>query len=263
MQSKQGLYVGNVVHKRLRPLEHALSYRVFAVLLDCDALESWDARLRWFSYNARNLFSIYDRDHGDGKTPLPAYLSSLAANVTTVKPVTKFMMLCYPRVLGYGFNPITVYFGLDRDEDVTLMIYEVNNTFGGRKTYVMPVEARDVSTISQACKKQFYVSPFNAVEGDYRFAVLPRAGALTVGVALQTGLGATLKAHFNGARAELTDQNLLKQLVATGWLTVKVMGAIHIEALKLWLKGLRVQPRPDNPKDPIAYPDLRPLRKKT
>lgn len=253
MHPVPGLYVGNVVHKRLRPIEHALSYRVFALLLDCDALSDYDAKLRWFSYNKRNLVSVHDRDHGDGQTPLATYLRAVAGNAARDAQISRFMMLCYPRVFGYGFNPITVYFGLDENERILLMIYEVNNTFGGRKSYVIPVHPRACSTISQEIEKQFYVSPFNAVEGRYRFAVMPRDKALTVGVALHTELGATLKAHFRGDRRDLTDRNLITQLLSTGWLSVKVISAIHYEAVKLWLKGLRVQPRPENPKEPVSY----------
>lgn len=261
MRPTEGLYVGNVVHKRLRPLEHALSYRVFALLLNCDALDDWNARLRWFSYNRRNLFSIFDADHGDGVMPLPDYLRSVADGAGQAVPINKFMMLCYPRVLGYGFNPITVYFGLDAEGGVALMIYEVNNTFGGRKTYVIPVGHTSEQTIVQGIEKQLYVSPFNSVEGRYRFSILARKRALTVGVALRTKIGATLKAHFQGEHIPLSDANLLKQIGTTGWLSVKVTSAIHYEALKLWLKGLQLQPRPENPIDPITYARSSPVQR--
>jgi len=251
---ENGLYIGSVVHKRLRPVRHALSYRVFSVLLDCDQLSKVSDALRLFSYNKFNLFSLYDCDHGDG-TPLCGYLSDIANASDIDVQIQRFVMLCYPRVLGYAFNPITVFYGLDANDDVRVMIYEVNNTFGHRKSYVLPVAKSSGDLIAQACRKRLYVSPFNAETGSYRFAVTPPKDTLTVGVALRTDLGATMKAHFHGARQELTDKNLLKALMKTGWMTVKVTAAIHFEALRLWLKGLRVVKRPDPPDEPIVFPD--------
>lgn len=251
-----GLYLGSVVHKRLRPVRHALSYRVFSLLLDCSQLERTAKDLRLFSYNRFNLFSLDDRDHGDGR-PLTSYLSSVAMNAEHGDKVQRFMMLCYPRILGYVFNPITVYFGLDQDDEIQLMIYEVNNTFGHRKSYVLPVIDSHDDLITQSCRKRLYVSPFNTDTGSYRFAVtLPREH-LTIGVALTTDLGPTMKAHFHGGRRELSDANLLKAVMKTGWMTMKVTVAIHYEALKLWLKGLKVRKRPDPPSEPLDYPPLK------
>lgn len=107
--SASALYEGVVTHKRLRPIQHALRYRVFSLLLDCEELPVLDRRLRLFSYNRFNLCSLYDGDHGDG-TPLLSYLRSIAARSGQTE-IDRFLMLCYPRMLGYGFNPITVYLG--------------------------------------------------------------------------------------------------------------------------------------------------------
>ncbi|MFZ2102046.1 MAG: DUF1365 family protein, partial [Oricola sp.] len=127
----EGLYIGDVVHTRVRPLHHKLKYCVFAVLFDCDALDTLDRRLRLFSRNRFNLFSLYDRDHGDA-TAIRAYLDGVASGMGMGGTVKRFMMLCYPRILGYAFNPITVYYGLDAGDRVCLTVYEVNNTFGER-----------------------------------------------------------------------------------------------------------------------------------
>lgn len=247
-----GLYIGRVVHKRLRPLRHALSYRVFCVFLDCDQLAATAASLKLFSYNKFNLLSLYDRDHGDG-TRLSSYLSRVAQTSGHGRDVKRFMMLCYPRVLGYGFNPITVYFGLDDADNIRLMIYEVNNTYGHRKSYVLPVTERKSGLIAQSCDKSLYVSPFNTDTGRYQFSVTQPGDQLTVGVALRTDLGATMKAYFHGAHIDLSDFNLIKVVLKTGWMTLKVTSAIHFEAARLWWKGLRVRPRPGPPAEPIDY----------
>lgn len=245
------LYEGVVVHKRLRPVRHALRYHVFSLLLDCGKLPEIDRRLRLFSYNRFNVLSLYDRDHGDGSS-LPRYLQSIAER--SGAKTERFLMLCYPRMLGYGFNPVTVYFGLNAEGRPVLIVYEVNNTFGERKSYVIPV-APDAAagTISQTCRKSFYVSPFNAVEGRYSFNLTLPGDEITVGIALGDDDGPLLKAHFRGTRSDLSDLMLLVALLRTGWLSVKVIAAIHFEALRLWLKGLRPTKRPPAPETPINF----------
>ncbi len=248
------IYEGVVVHKRVRPIQHALRYNVFSLLLDCDELPDLDRRIRLLSYNRFNVCSLYDADHGDG-TPLPGYLREIAAQ-SGVAGIERFLMLCYPRMLGYGFNPVTVYFGVNAHGDTRLIIYEVNNTFGERQTYVVPVGNPDKggsATVSQSCQKTFYVSPFNSVDGRYTFHVTPLGDDITIGIALHNDEGPVLKAYFRGARAPLTDRTLLSALARMGWLSVKVMAAIHFEALKLWLKGLRLVKRPPRTEPAIAF----------
>lgn len=245
------LYEGAVVHKRLRPVQHALRYNVFSLLLDVDELPELHRRLRLFSYNRFNVLSLYDRDHGDGGR-LRDYVKGVAAK--SGLRIDRVLMLCYPRMLGYGFNPVTVYFGLGADGSPKLIVYEVNNTFGERKSYAIPVgDDAGTGTVSQTCRKSFYVSPFNAVEGRYRFHLTPPGEEITVGVALDNDDGPLLKAYFRGTRSELNDATLLAALLRTGWLSVKVIAAIHFEALKLWLKGLRLVRRPPPPETAVAF----------
>ena len=251
-QVREALYTGTVVHKRLTPRRHALSYTVFSCLFDVERLDKLTSRLKLFSYNGHNVFSLFDRDHTDGRS-LASYLAEVAQSSGRGEKISRFMMLCYPRVLGYVFNPLTVYFGLDSDDEIRLIIYEVNNTFGERRSYVLPAEPDATGIVSQACRKRMYVSPFNAVEGHYTFHATPLGDDLTVGVALKTDSGPVLKAHFRGTRSALTDAALLRALARTGWMTVKVMVAIHYEALKLWIKGLRPVPRPSGPQKAITY----------
>lgn len=252
----EGLYFGDVVHSRVRPVRHKLRYSVFSVLFDCSTLDALDRRLRFFSRNRFNLFSLYDRDQGDG-AQLEDYLAAIASRAGYGETVKRFLMLCYPRILGYAFNPLTVYYGVDAEDRIRLMVYEVNNTFGERQTYVLPVTEKDEGPITQSCAKRLYVSPFNGPKGTYSFHLTPPLEALTVGVALRDDDGPVLRAHFHGEREELTDAALLRAVAKTGWMTVKVMVGIHYEALKLWLKGMRIQPRPAAPERSIDFPDAR------
>ncbi len=249
------IYAGTVSHTRMRPVGHRLSYRVFSLLLDCDRLDDLARSTRLFSHNRFNLVSLHDRDHGSGDgTPLTTYLRHLAEGTPHGRDVVRFKMLCYPRVLGYGFNPLTVYYGLDASDRIRLMVYEVNNTFGQRKTYVLPVsEGEDQEIISQKCAKELYVSPFNTVAGTYSFHLTKPDETLTLGVALKDEEGPLLKAHFRGARHPFGDAGLLRQLARTGWMSLKVIGGIHFEAARLWLKGMRLKPRPAAPSSAITY----------
>lgn len=247
----EGLYRGEVVHARLRPVEHKLAYPSFFILADVDRLERLNDRLKLFSHNRHGLISIQDRDHGDG-SPLRSYLNEIAADAGLYDDINRFVMLTYPRIFGFVFNPITVYYGLDQEDQPRLMIYEVSNTFGQSQTYVLPVdETGEDGLISQGCKKSFYVSPFNNVEGEYLFHVTPAEQAITVGVALKTDDRALLRAHFRGKHHPITDKALGKALIAYGWMSLNVVAAIHFEALKLWFKGMRLKARPDAPKSRI------------
>lgn len=250
---QEGLYHGTVVHTRIRPVRHTLRYRVFAVLFDCDRIDALHQRLRLFSRNRFNLFSLHDRDHGDG-TRIESYLRGLAERAGMATTVERFMMLCYPRILGYAFNPLTVYYGFDADGHVRVTIYEVNNTFGQRQTYVLPAApTREDGLIVQSCGKELHVSPFNAPGGTYAFHVTPPGEELVVGVSLRRADGPVMKAYFRGEREPLTDAALLRGLGLTGWMTVNVIVGIHWEALKLRLKGLRFEPRPAAPARSIRF----------
>jgi DUF1365 family protein len=237
------IYLGKVIHRRLRPRKHALSYNVFSLLADCGKLDELGKRQRLFSHNKFNLFSLFDCDHGDGGC-LSSYLTYTAKRNGHDLPVARFMMLCYSRIRGYAFNPMTTYFGLDENGDTRLIIYEVNNTFGERHSYVLPAEPDRDGQVAQTCRKSFYVSPFNSDRGTYSFRATRPGENLTVGVALRDEAGPLMLAHFRGRRRPLHDGELLRALLSTGWMTVKVYAGIHYEAAKLWLKGVPLVAHP-------------------
>ena len=249
-------YVGEVVHKRLRPVEHALRYNVFSLLLDVDKLADTSKKLRLFSYNRFNVFSVHDRDFGqsDGRV-LGEYARSTLAKAGICAEDARIFMLCYPRVLGYAFNPLTTYYVI-REHALSAVIYEVSNTFGDRRSYVIPVDEAmaGTPTKAQTCAKQLYVSPFNKVEGHYGFRINLPADDVILGVNLRTSDGPLMKAYFTGEKRALTDGFLARALIAFPFQSLKVISGIHYEALKLWLKGLRITPRPKAPKHPVSVP---------
>jgi uncharacterized protein len=240
------LYHGEVVHRRLAPVRHELRYRVYNLFADIDELPALGKSLRLFSYNRFNLFSIDDRKFGPGDgTPIREHVWSLVGKSAAGKGVTKIFMFCYPSVLGHVFNPLTVFYGFNSAGCLQLMIYEVNNTFGERHTYVIPVGA----TAEQSCNKKFYVSPFNRVEGHYDFNVQAPGEKLKLAIGLTNSEGPCLNAWFTGAKTPLTDRSLLKSFLSLPLLPLKVVAGIHWEAAKLMLKGMRLQQRPP-PLDP-------------
>ncbi|PZF77364.1 DUF1365 domain-containing protein [Aestuariivirga litoralis] len=245
------LYHGEVVHRRLSPLRHQLRYRVYNILADVDRLDELARSCRLFSYNRLNLFSIMDRNHGPGDgTPVREHAWSLVRAAEGGEGVRRIFMFCYPSVLGYVFNPLTVYYGVDAQGRLRLMIYEVNNTFGGRHSYVLPVKS---NVAQQSAPKHFFVSPFNAVEGRYLFNFTLPEERIALGVALTVGDKPVLKAYVSGQRKPLTDANLLRSFLSIPLLTLKVIGAIHLHALKLWWKGLKLNRRPRGPNHTVDF----------
>jgi hypothetical protein len=241
------LYHGEVVHRRMRPVTHELRYRVFNLFADVDELSALPERARLFSYNRFNLFSLSDRDHGPGDgTPIAEHAWRLVRQSVRGGEVQRIFMFCYPRVLGYVFNPLTVYYGFDAHGRPRVTIYEVNNTFGGRHSYVLPVDGPP-----QSAAKRFYVSPFNAVEGRYGFRFSVPGERMALGVTLAVDGSPVLKAYVSGTRRPFSDALLLRSFASVPFLTLKVIAAIHVQAARLWRKGLRPRPRPAAPNHTI------------
>jgi uncharacterized protein len=239
MTLKSAIYEGQVVHKRLRPVAHELSYHVASLFVDVDALRTHQLPAL-LSFNRFNLFSIHDSDHGDGGT-ISDFAWEKVRSAGLADEVASIFMLCYPRILGFAFNPLTAYYAVDRAGHVRLMIYEVHNTFGGRHTYVSnPIGPGGAAW--HVTEKTFRVSPFNGVEGSYGLRATTPGENLTLGVALSTNDGPLLKAWFRARRRPLTNFALLGLFVRLPFQTLKVVGGIRWEALKLWLKGLNLYP---------------------
>lgn len=250
MTEDGAIYAGHVVHKRLRPKPHALRYRVFTVLVDLESIDALGERLRLFSRNRFNVFSLYDKDHGpgDGSDLVEVARSALK---TAHRPYDgrKILLLCYPRVFGYVFNPLSVYYVYAPDGELETLIYEVNNTFGERTSYVLASgDAAPGGLYTQACPKLMYVSPFADGRGDYSFHISQPADAALVAVMLSDANGALIKTHFRGTREQMTDGRLVSLLLRYPLLTLKVVAAIHFEALKLWLKGVPLTDRHSSPR---------------
>jgi uncharacterized protein len=246
---------GKVMHARMKPVGHRFAYDVFALLIDLDRLAEADRLSPLFGVNRRALVSFCESDHGprDG-TSLRAHVERALAEVGVDIAGGRVLLQCYPSVLGTVFNPLSVYFAYDRDGALAACIYEVRNTFGQHHTYVAPVAPGELTEagLRQERGKLFYVSPFNGMEMTYRFRVRPPTDGLAIRILETDPEGPLLAASFVGSVNDLTTKSLLAALSAVPLLTAKVVGGIHWEALKLWLKGLRLTPRPAAP-PPLSY----------
>ncbi len=248
------LYTGWVMHRRLRPRQHQFRYRVFSLLIDLGELPLLDRKLRLFAWNRFGLFSFQDRDHGDGR-PLSPWLDDLLQGAGIVADGTR-QVLCYPRILGYVFNPISVWFCRDRARVLKAIVYEVHNTHGERHFYVLPV-AGNQAIVSHDCPKDFYVSPFLSNDCRYFFHIRPPGEKVAVVIHEKEMGTAMLDASFTGDRRPLTDRALLTMLVAYPLMTLKVVVAIHFEAVRLMLKGIRRHPHSPAPPTPVVASDSR------
>ena len=246
-----GLYPGLVAHRRYKPVVHALRYRIFQMLFDLDEIPALARSLRLFSHNRFNLLSFNDRDHlaATGQTlrqQVERHLSEAGIHLDG----GAIRVLCMPRVLGCVFNPISVYYCHRRDGELAAMLYEVNNTFGERHCYLLP----STGAVAQECAKRLYVSPFFALDMVYRFRVSLPGKSVSVAIEGLAGGETMITTSFTGARQELSDRSLLGAFLSHPLLALKVLGGIHWEALRLWRKGLRLQPRPPAPSKPVTGP---------
>jgi DUF1365 family protein len=242
------LYAGVVAHVRKRPRAHRLRYRIFMLLLDVDEIDDLGGRLRLFARNRFALLSFHDRDHGDGGSLRAWAQAHLArAGLDGSGPLR---ILSMPRVLGLGFNPLSVWFCHDRDGALSALIYEVNNTFGEKHSYLIP--ASPGARLRQACEKGFFVSPFMDMDLAYRFRIVAPGEAVAIGVDVDDEQGLVLAASFAGERTAMSDRALWCAWLAHPWMTIGVLAAIHWEALKIFLKGEKLRPRPAAPAEPVT-----------
>ena len=223
------------------------------MLLDLDELDRMHRRLKWFSYNSFNMFSFYDRDHGPGANePLRPWIEHYLNQAGVDLEGGTIKVLCLPRMFGYVFNPITVYYCHHRDGRIKAVLYEVSNTFGQRHSYLFAVGDESDDWHRHSCDKRFFVSPFITVSGHYEFSIKRPTDELYLHISQADNDGAMLDAWINGKKTHISDRTLLLCLVRYPLLTLKVIGGIHWEALKIWLKGISRVTRPSPPAEPVT-----------
>lgn len=235
------LYRGEVTHARLRPKAHRFRYRVFWLLLDVDRLAEAASRTRLFSIDRFNLFSLRPKDFGDGsETPLRAQVERELAEAGIAAPGGAIRLLTMPRVLGYAFNPISLYYCSDVEGRLAAMVYEVTSTFGERRAYVLPAGDR----FRHGCDKTLHVSPFLQMDMSYDFRGKAPGERMALTINGHDNDGLLIATAMAGERKPLTDRQILRAALALPLVTLKVTLGIHWEALRLWLKGVPPVPGP-------------------
>lgn len=249
-KSAASLYFGNVMHARLKPRPHRFNYKIFSLLIDLDRFEDAGTLSSVFSVNKANLVSFHERDHGpkDGSS-LRVHIDQLLSDGGIEKPARVFLW-CNPRILGYTFNPLSIYFCENEHGETTALVYQVHNTFGQSHNYVAkvdPAQNADAS-IRNSADKRFYVSPFLEMDMRYDFRILPPDENLRIRILEHDHEGPILSASFSGERKPLNSRSLIFGALKTFGLAWKVTAGIHFEALLLWIKGIKLQKRPNPPK---------------
>ena len=233
------IYNGQVIHKRFKPKEHFFKYKVFSLLLDLSELSLLDKELKIFSYNKFNILSFYDIDHGprDG-TSLISWVKENLNNNNINSNEIRIKLLCYPRVWGYIFNPLSIFFVYDKNSNLISILYEVKNTFGEQHTYFFKID-KDNQLFEHSCKKKFHVSPFIEMNCLYYFKIFKPTDKLSVVINQNDDGGKLLFASQDGLKNDLNNKNLMISYISNPLMSFKIIGAIHFEALKLWIKGIK------------------------
>lgn len=246
MNLRSALYDGEVVHERFKPKAHKLRYRVFSMLFDLGELTQLDAHTRLFGYNRWAPIAFFDRDHGprDGG-PLRPWVEARMREAGVEPDGGPIELLCYPRIFGYVFNPISVYFCRRKDGTLAALLYEVHNTHGERHTYPIAVHGTE-AVVRQSAQKAFYVSPFIGPTATYNFMVVPPGESTSVVIRQEVAGELLLAASFRGARVTFAAGALARRLLMFPLMTMKVTAAIHWEAVKLWWKGFEIFPHVPN-----------------
>ena len=240
MIKESSIYIGNVIHKRFKPKVHFFKYKVFSILIDISEINLLHKNLKIFSYNRFNIISFYDVDHGprDGTSVKEWVIKNLKDNQIDTKDI-KIKLLCYPRIFGYVFNPLSVFFIYNKKSELISILYEVKNTFDEQHTYIFKSKENE-NLIKQTCKKKFHVSPFIEMNCTYFFKILKPGDKISVIIDQYDEEGKLLYASQDGSRIELNNKNLFLSYLKHPLMTFKIIAAIHFEALRLWIKGINL-----------------------
>lgn len=245
------------MHARLSPVRHVFRYKVFCMIVDVDRVGDVAARSRFFGHNRGWLASFHDRDHGprDG-TPLRPWVEDRLAEHGIAAPGGPIRLLCFPRLFGYVFNPLAIYFCYDGMGVLAAVVHQVSNTFGQSHAYVASIAGRPSPETGEEVRhwadKTFHVSPFIGMDSRYGFTLHPPGERLAVSIRQTEHGQPLLMARLKGVRHAFSDRTLVKALWAHPLMTFKIIGAIHWEAFHLWRKGVPLQPEPPLPSEPAT-----------
>jgi DUF1365 family protein len=253
MNARPQLCLGHVMHRRLRPVVNAFVYPVFYVQLPVRDLAAAECGI--FSVDRRNLLSFHSKDHGprDGSPLLPWIEGLLAGH--GLPNDGEIVLQTFPRVLGCVFNPVSFWYCHDRAGRTIAILAEVNNTFGGTHSYLLYRRGEPLADGEELrAEKLFHVSPFNEIEGDYRFRFHLERAVQRACIDYDDADGKLLLTSVSGKPRPWSSRALLEAFLRMPFLALGVVVRIHWQALKLWLKGVPFRG---------AHPVARPLQEST
>ncbi len=250
------LCFGNVHHTRVRPARNSFNYGVYFLRLPLRSLVSHDIQTKLFSRNRFNLLSHYEKDHGDGTQPLLQWIEQILLKHGISDADGEIWLQTFPRLLGYVFNPVSFWFCHRRDGALRAVLCEVSNTFGERHCYLLD-EGRPIdNTMELTSSKIFHVSPFCAVEGNYRFQFIKnfRKGKedTLARIDYHTEDGALLLTNISGTAQNLNDRNVALALMRYPLMNFMIITRIHWQALKLWFKRVPFYRKPSPPLEELS-----------
>lgn len=253
MNTGPQLCLGHVMHRRLRPAVNAFVYPVFYVQLPVRDLAAANCGI--FSVDKRNLLSFRSADHGprDGSPLLPWIEGLLRAHGLPADG--DIVLQTFPRVLGYVFNPVSFWYCHDSAGTLIAILAEVNNTFGGTYSYLLHRNGQALPDGQElTADKLFHVSPFNEIEGGYRFRFQLQRKVQLARIDYDDAEGEVLLTSISGQPRDWSAAALLGAFLRMPFLTLGVIARIHWQALKLWLKGVPFRG---------AHPATQPLQEPT
>jgi uncharacterized protein len=239
---------GQVRHTRLRPAHNAFAYPTYFLMLPLRTLAHTPSAT--LARNRRGALSFYDRDHGDGRSPEQggalAWIDELLLSEGITDARGEVWLHCYPRVLGYTFKPVSFWYCHAVDSSLRAIVVEVNNTFGERHVYLLDQPAYGAELVTS---KVFHVSPFCNVEGSYRFRFMTNAerSKTVARIDYDDAQGALINTSVSGALEPLTAQSQRKALWRYGAMTLGVIGRIHWQAIRLFLRRVPFVKKPEPP----------------
>ena len=236
------IYKGFVAHRRFKPFKHFFLYKTFSILFDLSELEELHKKISLFSFNKFNVFSFYNKDHGcRDEGNLSEWVKSQLTKHHLKLNISKIKLLCFPRILGYVFNPLSIFYCYE-EGNLKAILYEVKNTFDEQHTYIFLVD-QNSEIITQYCNKKFYVSPFIEMETDYYFRLTEPKNDLKILIKQTDKKDKVLVASQYGIKQQMNTKQLLINFFTHPLMTLKIIIVIHFEALRLWRKGAIFQKR--------------------
>ena len=249
------LYSTTIVHERFNHFKNKFKYSVLSMYIDHDELQFLAKKLKIFSYNRFNLFSYYEMDHGyrDGRTLRQFIEKSLISKNIFFKNL-KIKIFCFPRILGYAFNPLSIIYCFDNNKIIAIF-YEVKNTSNEQHTYYFADnKKKDIREYNHKCNKNFYVSPFIGMKALYKFKNLLPNNKISINIDLfDENEKKILTASQYGKKINLNSFTLSKQLIFNPLVIIKVIFGIIYEAIFIIIKGGKYYSREKKISDTISF----------